>query len=164
MFSSTTPHTLYDFKRPQGGTSIPSSIRTLLDSLRHNCPPPTELQYRSLSDAARITAFHYRRHVGTKGSYEVLPSRIRSLEDHPYAKASTPHWPEAYDRSPHGTLQYEMHILRRIYLQRPQIQRSERDYGGEVPDDLNFPLLYSVYAMLVRDYLQDRPKEHGLHV
>jgi hypothetical protein len=61
---------------------------------------------------------HLINHVGTKGSPEVFPARFRSFQDRAVA------WPEesrpqGANSSFDGAVPYEMHCVRRVYLQGP---------------------------------------------
>ena len=56
--------------------------------------------------------------VGAQSSLEILSSRIRSVQDHTHPSPPTPYRSKAHQGSPDGSIQHEMHCVRRIYLQR----------------------------------------------
>ena len=85
-------------------------------------------------------------HVRAQSPHQILPTGLRSLEAHPPARSQASR-SQANHHPPHGTLQYALHLLRRIHLQRPQVQRSQGDSRGALPRSSHLPLLHQVYTL-----------------
>lgn len=97
------------------------------------------------------------------GLAEILPPGFRSVQTHAPARAEASR-PQGPDSPVDGALQYEVHALRRVHIQRTKVQRKKGNYRREILPNRNLPVLHPMHAMLWRNHIQDRPKEHGLRM
>lgn len=127
----------------------------------HVSAPNLQPEHSKPSEYPTTTSYSLAHHVRTKSPHQILPPRLRPLQDRsiPRSQASRPQSP---NRPSHGTLPHEMHSMRRIYLQRAQVQRTKRDYGRPLLLDPHLPLLHTMHTMFGGDHVQDGPKEYGL--
>ena len=117
-----------------------------LGSLDHLYSPPVTLYPQS--NPTTTLELSNNHHVRTQSPHKILPPRLRPLQNHPHTHRSQTPRPQNPNRPPHGPLQHEMHLLRRIHLQRPKIQRPERNHRRKIPRHRYLPLLHPLHALL----------------